>query len=153
MATDRNPHAFMKCDGVFDYSAHHRYTVALHNNHDSYTGLRRIAGKRKLCSFNSRTYDLCATETCVVICRWSELVVVACRADRLRKLQALHGVTGDKFWRNAPTWKWRLCGFMWVGDLSLNAACGDAARSPCQLNVYSNRREQCLQQLAKRLAD
>ncbi|XP_074551404.1 zinc finger protein 148 isoform X2 [Halichoeres trimaculatus] len=54
MATNKDCHAFMKCDGVFDYSAHHHYTVVLHNNHDSYTGLRRIAGSRTtLCKMNT----------------------------------------------------------------------------------------------------
>lgn len=43
----------MKCDGVFDYSAHHHYIVVSPSNHDSYTGLRRVAGKNKQCSFNS----------------------------------------------------------------------------------------------------
>uniref|UniRef100_UPI0037E77E86 zinc finger protein 148 isoform X1 n=2 Tax=Semicossyphus pulcher TaxID=241346 RepID=UPI0037E77E86 len=44
----------MKCDGVFDYSALHHYTVVLHNNHDSYTGLRRIADTRAtLCKMNT----------------------------------------------------------------------------------------------------
>ncbi|XP_034549725.1 zinc finger protein 148 isoform X2 [Notolabrus celidotus] len=54
MATNKNYHAFMKCDGVFDYSAHHHYTVVLLNNHDSYTGLRRKADSRTtLCKMNT----------------------------------------------------------------------------------------------------
>ncbi|KAM6978257.1 zinc finger protein 148 isoform 1-T1 [Tautogolabrus adspersus] len=44
----------MKCDGVFDYSAHHHYTVVLHNNHDSYTSVRRKADPRTtLCKMNA----------------------------------------------------------------------------------------------------
>jgi len=46
--------ALVKCDGVFDYSAHHRYTVFLHHNHDSYTSLRSTAGKKKQSRFTRR---------------------------------------------------------------------------------------------------
>ncbi|XP_028992972.1 zinc finger protein 148 isoform X2 [Betta splendens] len=54
MATNEYLHASVKCDGVYDYSAHHQYTVVLHNNHDSQTRLRRIADLIiTLCTMNT----------------------------------------------------------------------------------------------------
>lgn len=44
----------MICDGAFGYSAHHHHIVVLPNNHDSFTGFRRLTGKNKGYSFNGQ---------------------------------------------------------------------------------------------------
>lgn len=60
METNARCQGLQERDGVFDYSAHHRYIVILPHYHDRYTALRRTVGKHKL--YDVKSYHI----TCVL---------------------------------------------------------------------------------------